>query len=452
MKDTIVRLLVAFWNRLLRILRCIFIQEETAQPSETVRIVVEIYPSPEVVLTKKILEDRKPLLPLLGVQIPAEINFVEDTNYSAVVMEDEIGIPTVTIRGTIALAQLDQFGALPNIRVWQDVKIEHFQSDCDYKTAQGTLKDVAQAIGAETLWRRGARGQHIVVGVCDGGVDHTIFPVTNGWFPRGAPAYGTVSSSTHGNMVANAVLGIAPDVELYDIGLLKGDPEAYLSDALNGFDWAIKEFKRTGKPHILTNSWGIYQKAWGPGYAVNSTHPFTRKVIEAIQTGIIVLFSSGNCGIDCPDDRCKGDVGPSKDIWGANGHKDVITVGAVNIHDQWVGYSSQGPAALWPEKPDLCGITHFKGYYSVDTGTSAATPICAGVAALIKSYYPVLSHYEIKLILIKSARDLGPIGWDPKFGHGVVCANIALEIASEISTHIKGSEGAAMLLWGLSCC
>ena len=48
---------------------------------------------------------------------------------------------------------------------------------------------------------------------------------------------------------------------------------------------------------------------------------------------------------------------------GANGHKDVLCVAGVDTHDQWVGYSSEGPAiaGMDHEKPDVAAYTHFLG-------------------------------------------------------------------------------------------
>ena len=70
------------------------------------------------------------------------------------------------------------------------------------------------------------------------------------------------------------------------------------------------------------------------------------------------------------------DVGPGRSIWGANGHPLVLTVGAVNSRGQLAGYSSQGPAALTPQKPDICSITHFQGYSISDHGTSRPPDRC----------------------------------------------------------------------------
>ena len=35
-------------------------------------------------------------------------------------------------------------------------------------------------------------------------------------------------------------------------------------------------------------------------YARDPQHPFTRKVVEAIDEGILVLFAAGNCGDAAP--------------------------------------------------------------------------------------------------------------------------------------------------------
>ena len=166
-------------------------------------------------------------------------------------------------------------------------------------------------------------------------------------------------------MTSTDALGMAPEAQLYDLRIADGEA---VSDALSAFQWAIDKHKTNKTPQILSNSWGIYQEAWDPVYARDPTHPFTRKVAEAIREGILVLFAAGNCGQMCGGGRCASDKGPGKSIWGANGHPSVMTVGAVNSHEEYIGYSSQGPAALDKQKPDFCSISHFEGYFQSDSG------------------------------------------------------------------------------------
>jgi len=104
-----------------------------------------------------------------------------------------------------------------------------------------------------------------------------------------------------------------------------------------------------------------------------------------------------------------------------------MTVGAVNKNEEFVGYSSQGPAALDPNKPDFCSITHFSGYFGSDSGTSAATPILAGVVALFKQALPGATQDGIKSALKATAKDIGPAGFDQHSGAGIVRGKAALD-------------------------
>lgn len=303
--------------------------------------------------------------------------------------------------------------------------------DCSPSTAKGTMADVRSYLGVDDIWSAGIRGKGIVVGVVDGGIrakgrassenGPKLDRVIGGW---PTSSWGTTASnwSDHGMMCGTDVLGMAPEAQLYDLRISDGDA---LSTALQAFQWAINQHKLDGTPHILSNSWGMFQKSWAPDYVEDPSHPFTRKVLEAIDEGIIVLFAAGNCGGTCPDGRCGSDSGPGKSIWGANGHARVITVGAVNKNEQFVGYSSQGPAALSADKPDFCSITHFQGYFASDSGTSAATPIAAGVVALLKQRSPSLTQVRVQKLLKSTARDIGPTGFDQHSGAGILQARSA---------------------------
>jgi hypothetical protein len=312
--------------------------------------------------------------------------------------------------------------------------------DCDPHTAKGTMADVATYLGASDVWAAGFRGTGIVVGVVDGGT-LAVGRATPSKVPRvigGWPTadWGTVAQwGEHGCMTSTDVLGMAPDAQIFDIRIADApDPTGLISNALAGFQWAIDQHKLNGTPQVLTNSWGIFQQSWDPAYATDPNHPFTRKVLEAIAEGIVILFAAGNCGNTCPDGRCGPDNGPGRDIWGANGHPSVMTVGAVNRNEEFVGYSSVGPAALDPNKPDFCSVTHFAGYFPTvnpsepaDSGTSAATPIAAGIVALLKQGKPSATQDEIKNVLKSTAKDIGPPGWDQYSGAGIIRAKAAFD-------------------------
>lgn len=356
---------------------------------------------------------------------------------------------TYILRGTVkSESDIEQLMNKPGVvAVWKDTPIAGFGGvcpippcDCAPGTPKGTIADVANYLGVNQIWAAGHRGTGIVVGVVDSGitaVGRTLAPgeaparliprVIGGW-PTGS--WGTKSSEWgyHGNMCSTDVLGMAPEARLYDLRVSgAGGSPGTISRALQAFQWAIDQHRIDGTPQVLTNSWGIFQESWDPTYARNAAHPFVRKVEEAMNEGILVLFAAGNCGGTCPDGRCGTDNGPGRSIWGANGHPRVMTVGAVNKNEQFIGYSSQGPAALDPNKPDFCSISHFTGYFTSDNGTSAATPIAAGVVALLKQAKPSATQEQIKQALRDTCKDIGPAGFDQHSGAGIIQAKAAYD-------------------------
>lgn len=306
--------------------------------------------------------------------------------------------------------------------------------DCNPAKNHGCLLDVAAYLGVDQIWQNGFKGDGVVIGIVDGGITAEIKldRDTPGLVPRvigGWPSanWGTLARwDGHGNKMAINALGMAPHAEIYDIRISdSSDCGGCVSDAIAGLQWAIEKYRRDGVPQILSCGWGLYQRLDDPKYATDARHPLTRKVVEAIDEGILVIFAAGNGGESCPLRSCGDDIGPGKSIWGANGHPRVITVGAVNKDEQLIGYSSQGPAALDEYKPDFCGISHFAGYNSCDAGTSSACAVAAGVVALLKQIRPTLTQEGAKRLLKATAKEIGPPGWNRHTGSGIIQAEAA---------------------------
>jgi serine protease AprX len=88
------------------------------------------------------------------------------------------------------------------------------------------------------------------------------------------------------------------------------------------------------------------------------------------------------------------------------------------------------------EKPDIAAYSHFFGNFGpgrpaggseaeFDSGTSAATPVAAGVGALLMSALGEIAPKDLKRALILSARPPGA-GWTAETGFGVIDAAAAL--------------------------
>jgi len=100
---------------------------------------------------------------------------------------------------------------------------------------------------------------------------------------------------------------------------------------------------------------------------------------------------------------------------------EVIAVGAVDSVGKRAPYSSCGPNSACP-KPDLVAPVPFPSILRGRpfTGTSAAAPQAAALAALCWSRHPDWTAEQVRAALHRWARDLGPPGHDWETGYGMV--------------------------------
>ena len=118
---------------------------------------------------------------------------------------------------------------------------------------------------------------------------------------------------------------------------------------------------------------------------------------------------------------------------------DVIPVGATDISDTVAYFSAEGPemTARGVTAPGVNIFTTVPGAaFSSDSGTSFASPLASGLAALIISARPALTPLQIGNFIRNSADDLGTAGPDTLYGHGRVNAYKAMLLA------VNGSSSA----------
>ena len=312
--------------------------------------------------------------------------------------------------------------------------------DCFSRPAV-TLDTIRTLLGVERIWFEGFRGQNVVVGILDNGVNGNVYPVIGGFSLPGGQAPGSASIQSHGSMCAADILVAAPQTKLMDYPFL-GDPDS--GSALTMFHAILNERRERGIPHLTNNSYGFVGISDDPMHEVNNiNHPVHRKIREVVASGASCFFAAGNCGAPCPDDRCHSSaIGAGNSISAGNALSEVITVGAVNAMHERIGYSAQGPGHAHPSgfekcKPDFMAYSHFFGNFGpgrpaggtgFDSGTSAACPVAAGVGALLLSAFPDLQPSELKGAMIRTAIDLGTPGFDFDSGHGVINAAAAFRL------------------------
>lgn len=174
-------------------------------------------------------------------------------------------------------------------------------------------------------------------------------------------------------------------------------------------------------------SWTVDSLDWGFQHGVRVTnnsnrYGFMSSAIEAkyAQTraaGMIHFASAGNKALPMP-------TYPAS-------LPDVNAVSALTRTGALASFSNRGAFISAPGESivttDRIGVDGGNTTdFALVHGTSFASPYTAAVAALMLAADPSLSSDDIFNILITTARDLGPIGFDSTFGAGFVNANDAL--------------------------
>jgi serine protease AprX len=369
---------------------------------------------------------------------------------------------TVVVPALVDSARLEELSGRGNVRVWpnseltifadwdpalHDIRDEPTESvavldapgapaglDCRPFKPGVDIDSIRELLDVADVWNDGFRGEGVVVGIIDEGIDGTVYPVIGGFSRPGAQEPGTAAITSHGSMCAADVLVAAPEAKLYDYPFL-GIPNS--GGALAMFQAVLDQRRVDGTPHLTSNSYGfvgVPSQAQFPTHEIwDLDHPLHRKVREVIASGAPAFFAAGNCGENCPSGRCQpSGIGPGISIHASNSLAEVISIAAVNSRHERIGYSSQGPGMFEQEKPDLASYSHLFGNFGpgrpggdteapFDNGTSAATPVAAGVAALLISARSGVTPDQIRTALVDGATSDGQ-GWSADFGRGVINA------------------------------
>ena len=135
----------------------------------------------------------------------------------------------------------------------------------------------------------------------------------------------------------------------------------------------------------MSNSWG----------STEESKALVEAVKRAQEKGIIFVAASGNSSSD--NDKKK--VFPSNiDL------DNVISVGAHDQKGKFASFSNYGKKSVDIFAPGVAiKSTSTDDEYDTADGTSVASPVTAGIAALIMSYYPEFTASQVKDILLKSS-------------------------------------------------
>ncbi len=228
----------------------------------------------------------------------------------------------------------------------------------------------------------------------------------HGTFVSGvASGAGTISNGKYG--------GIAPGSNIISLKALNEKGEANAVTILESMDW-IYSNKTKYNIDIVCMSFG--------SEPLGSFDPIMKGAEKLWQSGIVVVCAAGNSG---PQRETIKSPGISKRIITVGGFDDKRELDGTFSFDKFevADFSSRGPA-FGRIKPDLIApsvnITscNSHGEYKQMSGTSVATPMVAGLVAIIKEKYPNSTPDQIKRYLLHNAKSIRNINYAE--GYGVV--------------------------------
>jgi subtilisin family serine protease len=294
-------------------------------------------------------------------------------------------------------------------------------------------------IGADKAWEMGIDGSGVTVAILDTGIfyehpdlegvviDYEVFTSEEDVFPHDGYGHGTACA---GIVAAQGivdwdlgaapiyfkVLGVAPGAKIIGGKVLTDEGWGWDSWIIEGIEWAVES-----GADIISMSLG------GLEIPNDGNDPTCLALDAATKRGVACFVAAGNSqGLST--------------VSSAGCGKSVITVGASTENSfvfWWLGYwptwyadgyendqlifwSSGGPTADGRVDPDVCAIGAWG--FTLDTypyylwlqfgGTSMATPVAAGVGALVIQAYRQAhgtspSPAGVREILMNTAKDLG---------------------------------------------
>ncbi|TDR14638.1 S8 family serine peptidase [Marinicella litoralis] len=248
----------------------------------------------------------------------------------------------------------------------------------------------------------------------------------SGLFDHGTGVAGVVAAKTNNKL---GVAGVAGGNNSAGVAVMIGNIGSF---APNGavLDDAILYAAENGA-RIIQLSLTIIQSA-AIDAAINAAY---------INHGVLVVNAAGNSATPTVDYPAS--------------HVNVMAVGASNQFDGRVSTSQYGPnLEIAAPGVDILTTTIGSAYVSM-TGTSFSAPMTSGVAALVLSRNPMLTHVQVREILRNSADKVGGYDYDYdvdfpgrslEFGYGRLNAHAALLLSDSYQTlsgaiFLDGFEG-----------
>jgi type VII secretion-associated serine protease mycosin len=280
--------------------------------------------------------------------------------------------------------------------------------------------------GVTEAWNT-TRGAGVTIAVIDTGIDST-HPDLAGAVTGGADFSGSGASdgqtpvgsdSDHGTMVASlaagrgngpnaGVIGVAPEANLLSISIGFGenatDSDEQVAEAVT---WAVDNGADIINMSLTRNTLS-WPASWDAAF------------LYAMENDVVVVAAAGNRGSGTTSVGAPATMPGVLTVAGVDQDGEAsldasaqgITIGVSAPSEQLLGAIPGGSVMRW-------------------SGTSGATPIVAGIVALVMAAHPELDAANVINRVISTAQDAGAQGSDPIYGFGLVDAEAA--VASDVA-------------------
>ncbi len=333
---------------------------------------------------------------------------------------DLIGAKAVWLPNRAATAKLAVSSGV--VRVDEDVVVEALvkgqKGPAPAPQPVESLPWGVDRVDAELVWPSGNTADPIKVGIIDTGISNThpdLLANVQGGVNTINPLKSWNDDNGHGSHVAGiigaldndiGVIGVGPAINLFAIKVLDRNGSGWLSDVIEGIQWAVAK-----NMQVINMSLGT----------VSDVQSFHDAVIAAKNAGIVIVTAAGNNG---------GSV-----LFPA-AYPEVIAVSATDQNNVIASWSSRG-LEVDLAAPGVGVYSTYKGAsYATLSGTSMAAPHVAGSAALVLN--TLVGAYdanlngkwdpdEVQKKLQDRAVDLGAARFDILYGWGLVNAYAATQ-------------------------
>jgi subtilisin family serine protease len=179
-------------------------------------------------------------------------------------------------------------------------------------------------------------------------------------------------------------------------------PVRILDASGNGYDWDLFQ----GVCYAVDNGAQVVNLSLG---GAGGSEALEDAMLYAQSKGALVVAAAGNWGVSMPFYPAYYD--------------GVIGVSATDQNDQLASFSNYGSYVdVAAPGVDILSTKRYPVDYGLMDGTSMATPMVSGLAALIWTKYPSATSDQVWAAIRDGADDLGSPGRDSYFGWGRINA------------------------------